>query len=122
MPEILFVDDDEKIRDIFGRLLDARGYHVRTARDGQEAVEVVHQQSFDLIIMDVKMPRLDGCAAYRHIHELLPETPVVLMTGYGVRDELDALVKQGAVAYLHKPVLMKDLESTVNRLLHLESP
>ena len=118
MSDLLFVEDDEKIREIFTRFLTSKGYEVHTAKDGQEAVDLAATGEFALIIMDVKMPKLDGLSAFQAIHRERPKTPVILMTGYRATPELEALSQQGVLAYLHKPVLMKDLELLIQRLLN----
>ncbi len=120
MADLLFVEDDEKIREIFARFLTSKGYGVQLAKDGQEAVDVATQGQFALIIMDVKMPKLDGLSAFQAIHRTCPTIPVILMTGYRANPELEQLSQQGVLVYLHKPVLMKDLELLVQRLLNGE--
>ena len=109
---ILVVEDETKIREIFAKFLTSRGHQVDEARDGQEAVEKAGRQTYDLIMMDVKMPRLDGISALKRIRDISPSTKVVLLTGYRVDDQIGEVVKDG-VECLQKPVLLKDIDALV---------
>lgn len=116
MLKLLLVEDDDRIRDLFTRFLTASGHEVRQAGDGQEAVETIRRQSFDLVIMDVKMPRLDGVSALSQIRATAPSTKVILMTGFCVDSEVDRVIEAGAVECVRKPVTFDALTVAIGRL------
>lgn len=113
---ILFVEDDEKIRDLFCPFFKGKGHQVREARDGQQAVSAASQQPFDLILMDIKMPKLDGISALQEIRKVSPATKIVLMTGFHVADDLEQMLKQEAIECLRKPILLRDLQALLERV------
>jgi len=82
-PHILLVDDDERLRNAAGKVLAAEGYRVVSAAGGQEALDILKQQSIALVVCDLRLPDLDGIAVLKQARELLPETEVVMITGHG---------------------------------------
>lgn len=115
MLNILCVEDDEKTRDVFTRFLKLKGHQVCEAKDGQQAVAFATQRRFDLVLMDVKMPTLDGISACRQIRTAAPTTTVVLMTGFSDSEDLQQVLQEGAVEYLHKPVTLDQLSALLER-------
>ena len=114
---ILVVDDDAAHRTMLKAVLSAEGYRVLEADDGDTACEAVEQEIFDLVLMDLRMRRMDGDAAQQRIAEVSPGTPVVIMTAYGsVRSAVEAL-KAGAQDYLTKPIDIDELKITVAKIL-----
>ncbi len=100
---ILVVDDQEAIRWLLSTLLEDAGYAVSTATDGQEALEVTAKQPPDLVLMDVRMPGVDGMTALERLKQGHPHLPVIMLTAYGqVPDAVEAM-KLGAADYLLKP-------------------
>lgn len=82
MKHVLVVDDEEAITYIFRRYLEAAGYRVSTAQDGVEALALLDQQSFDAMVTDVRMPRMNGSELIRHVRPLYPELPIAVVSGY----------------------------------------
>ena len=82
-PDILLVDDDERLRNVVGKVLAAGGHRVVTASSGQEALETLNQETVALVVSDVRLPDLNGIALLKGIRELRPETEVVMITGHG---------------------------------------
>ncbi len=111
---ILIVDDHEDVRISLAGILDAAGYEVSTARDGQEAVDSVRCMPFCFVLMDVRMPRKDGIQALTEIRELRPEVPVALVSIYDMHDSTQHLLGLGAVAVLSKPVDIENLMDLLN--------
>jgi DNA-binding NtrC family response regulator len=102
---VLVVDDDQGLRTALkGVLLCAQKYEVEEAFDGIDAVEKVKKHSFDVVILDVDMPRLSGLEALKQIKALNPETIVLIMTAFATIDSAVQAVKDGAYNYLAKPV------------------
>ncbi len=112
---ILIVDDESEMRVALETTLKREGYPYVSAEDGAEALEKFKNGSFDLVISDVRMPRLDGVNLLREIKQRAPETAVIMMTAYGDIDNAVETMKMGAFDYLLKPFSADILISTVNR-------
>src|SRR5438046_1564590 len=102
--DCLVVDDDPLIRLCVETMVRAAGHEVTCAGDGAEAVELLGGHRFDVLISDIRMPKLDGWRLFQHVRKTAPDTDVILMTAYAtVPDALSAL-SLGAAQYLPKPV------------------
>ena len=101
---ILIVDDNISLCKTMSLILERKGYAVTIAEDGQEAVKEVKEKPFDMIFMDIKMPRLNGVEAYRGIKEIRPEAIVMMMTGFAVEDLVQEALKEGAYGIMYKPL------------------
>ena len=114
---ILVVDDEPDMRDALTAALRREGLCISTAANGVEALEKVQGQSFDLIITDVRMPRMGGLALLQELKRTSPTQPVIMMTGYGrIEDAVEAM-KAGAFDYLLKPFSLEDLKAVVTKAL-----
>jgi CheY-like chemotaxis protein len=101
--KVLVVDDNEEFCGNVVDILELKDYKVVTANSGLEAIELVRKGHYDLVLMDVRMPGLDGSATFREIKEITPETPVVMVTAFAV-EETDEALREGAVGALRKPL------------------
>jgi len=108
---ILLVEDDEFLRQLYDELLKGEGYNVTLAADGQIGLEKMQQGGFDLILLDIMLPKMDGLEILRHIKEKPPATksgPIVLLTNLGQ----DSIIKEGfalgASGYLIKSAMNPD--------------
>ena len=102
---ILVVDDDEDILELIERHLSNKGYEVITAYDGEQALPLLDKVKFDLVITDLKMPKIDGMEILRRVKEVDPTIEVVILTGHGTMDSvIEALRDGGAFDYLQKPL------------------
>jgi len=117
MAKILVVDDDQGMREFLGIMLTREGYKVKTASGGKEALSLCGKRKFDLVITDLKMPRIDGIDLLKAIKEISPETMVILITGYASGETAVAAMKEGAFDYLEKNFDVEDLKSTVKDAL-----
>jgi DNA-binding NtrC family response regulator len=114
---ILVVDDEPDMRDALTAALRREGLCITTAANGVEALEKVQAQAFDLIITDVRMPRMGGLALLQELKRTVAAIPVVMMTGYGrIEDAVEAM-KAGAFDYLLKPFSLEDLKAVVTKAL-----
>jgi response regulator RpfG family c-di-GMP phosphodiesterase len=114
-PRILVVDDEKLIRDVLADFLSLEGYFVKTANDGAAALEELGRATYDLVISDLKMPKLGGLDVLKAISQSHPETLTVIMTGFGtVETAIDAM-KQGAYDYILKPFKIEEVVHTVQR-------
>lgn len=117
---ILLVDDEQGFLDVMTRRLRRRGIRVRVADSGAEALVAVAEESFDVVVTDLKMPGMDGLALLEHLCSSAPGLPVILLTGHAGEDEAAEAVRRGAVAYLHKPCDLECLLQKVDEVLQRE--
>jgi two-component system, NtrC family, response regulator HydG len=114
---ILVADDEESHRIMLRAVLQEEGYTVAEAADGPEAVRAVEQEAFDLILLDIRMPGMDGIVALMEIRKTSPLVPVLMMTAYAsVKTAVDAL-KAGAFEYLIKPLDIDELKILIEKAL-----
>ena len=114
--KLLIVDDEEKIRDVLVEYAEFEGYECVQAADGMEAVRLVKDQDFDVIIMDIMMPKLDGFSAVKEIKKS-KDVPVLMLSARG--EEYDKLFgfEIGADDYVVKPFSPKEVMARINRLV-----
>ena len=115
--KILIVDDEPRIRDSLKLLLDEQGYDVYTARSGQEARDVLSVYQFDLALLDMIIPDMNGHQLMEYIYETSPETMVVIITGHASLDSAIGALRRGAYDYLRKPFEFEELLKTVQNAL-----
>ena len=113
---ILIVDDEEVIRDFLFEVLN-QDYDITTASDGDEAIECMKKQKYDIVITDMKMPRVSGEEVVKFAHENDPSSKVIIISGYSSLFKVSNSVNYGAFAFLSKPFSIKELISTVNNAL-----
>jgi CheY-like chemotaxis protein len=101
---LLVVDDEDGMRDTLLDIMEAFDLDAEEARNGQEAVDKVRDGHYDLVLMDIKMPVMDGVQALTEIKRLFPHLPVIMMTAYAHSDAVAEAQRQGAEAILAKPL------------------
>ncbi|MCG3130749.1 MAG: Regulatory protein AtoC [Phycisphaerae bacterium] len=114
---ILAVDDSANTLEVIERNLRAAGYVVFTARGADEAIPLLAQESPDLVITDLKMPRVGGLELIRHVRAQAPDTAVIMITGFGTIESAVEAIKEGAEEYLTKPFTEDELLAAVRRTL-----
>ena len=117
MPRILVVDDEPSILSVLSTLLRQQEYEVEPVLGGQKAVEVLGQQSYDLMISDIRMSPVDGMELLRTARDLRPEMGVMMVTAYGSVETAVEAMKLGAYDYVTKPFKVDELLMTVQRAL-----
>jgi DNA-binding NtrC family response regulator len=117
---ILVVDDEDALRTVLSSELESEGYAVATAGDGDEAISVLQGKSFDLVLLDIKMPRVDGFEVLRFIKERYPATKVIMLTGFADLKNAIESKKLGAEDFVSKPYDLVDLLTTIERVLTSE--
>ncbi len=122
MKKILIVDDDETIRHSFSEFLKNPDYNIETAGNGNEAVEKVNKAPYDLILMDLVMPEMDGFEATRRIREMKrwPYIPIVITSGLEDPKDIEKALELGADEYVVKPVGIASLQARVRAMLRLK--
>ena len=114
-PKILVVDDEPNIRFALNRWFEMSGFDVDTAEDGVAAVEKCKATRYDVITMDLVMPKMDGTTAIGAIRKLNPDVPILVLSGFP--DRATDAPGLGATKILAKPMLLSELEQEVRALL-----
>ena len=117
MNTILVADDSNCYRYLTRFLLEQRGYQVHEAHDGEEAVAAVRQNAYDLVLMDVQMPKLDGLEATRRIKAGADAPPIVALTGKDTDDDRKNILTAGCDGYIEKPIDAQVLVTQVDAFL-----
>ncbi len=117
MAKILVVDDELPIRRTLRDILEFEGYEVDEATDGLDCVSKIQREKFDVVIMDIKMPKMDGIEALERLQILSPETPVIMVSGHGTIDTAVEAVKKGAFDFISKPPDLNRMLITVRNAL-----
>ncbi len=116
---LLIVDDEAVIRDGLKRILTGELFIVETCSSGFQAIEIMQQREFDLIITDLKMPGMSGMEVLKSVRTLQPDTPVILITGYASIDTAVEAIKNGASDYISKPfapdILLEKVHNALNQ-------
>jgi len=115
---ILIVDDQQNMRRTLADILRDEGYQVTTAATGEEAIDLCSKGRYDIILMDVRMPGIDGVEAFRRIRRHQEGVRVILMSAYGLEDLKHAALDEGAIAFLAKPL---DLEQTIKLICEVKN-
>jgi DNA-binding response OmpR family regulator len=123
-PRLLLVDDEQPIRHSLGEILNLEGYEVVAAESGEAAVEQIKNQSFDLVLLDLKMPGLSGLDVLHYINTVAPDTKVILLTAHGSLESAIEALRQGAHDYILKPAsshtILRSLEQALSKRAELQ--
>lgn len=114
---ILVVDDEDSLRTVLSGELISEGYDVQTAADGDEAIGIVQKETFDLLLLDIKMPRMNGFEVLKLVKEQNPKTKVVMLTAFADLKNAIESKKLGAEDFVSKPYDLVDLLTTIERVL-----
>lgn len=112
---ILVVDDEEMLRELLAKILVKEGYEIDTACDGENAQEKLRQKKYDLMISDIKMPRMNGFELLKIAKNEFPELGVIMMTGYGDSYTVKDALLLGADEYITKPFKSFEVTLVVER-------
>ncbi len=113
---VLIVDDNNDFCMNCVDILESKGYGASAVNDGFGALKEVKEKSYDLVMMDVKMPVMNGVETYKKMKEFAPKLPVIMVTAYALEDLLHDALQEGAFAALHKPLEFEKLFSTIRDL------
>jgi len=114
---IHLIDDEPVIHEVLGQLLTSEGYEVEISASGEEALGKLAEQSFDLTLLDLLMPGLDGLAVLKRLREKDPRATVIIITAYASVESALAAMKSGAYDYVQKPFKHEELILTIQRAL-----
>lgn len=115
--KILVVDDDSLMRDFLSETLNRSGYWIDLASTGEEALEKIKKENYDLILSDIRMPNMGGMELLKTTREYLPDAKVVMMTAYGTVQNAVEAMKLGAFEYVMKPFSTDEIELVLTRAL-----
>ncbi|OGW17404.1 MAG: sigma-54-dependent Fis family transcriptional regulator [Nitrospinae bacterium RIFCSPLOWO2_12_FULL_47_7] len=116
-PEILIIEDEEEMRIALTEVLIRNGYSVHTAPNGIEGLELLNKSPFNMVITDVKMPKISGLEVLKEIKKQSPQIPVIMITAYGTIDNAVEAMKEGAFDYILKPFSAEILDEAVLRAI-----
>lgn len=115
--KILIVEDEKSMREVLKMLLEGESYEVTTASDGLEGVSYLDKDIFDLVITDMKMPKLSGLELLKRIKEISPETIVIVITAFGTTETAIEAMKLGAYDYINKPFNIEEIRLIVKKAI-----
>lgn len=121
-PSILVVDDELLIRDLLYDFFSSQGWNISVAENGERAIEVLGNRSFDVVLSDIKMPDMDGLMLTAEVRKSYPRLPVVLMTGYPSVDSAVAALRNRVFDYVIKPFNIHQLFKTIEAAVKEEKP
>jgi two-component system response regulator PilR (NtrC family) len=115
--KLLVADDEQSMREFLDIMLKKEGYKVSLASNGEEVLKLAERDIFDLILMDIRMPKLDGIAVLKKIKALSPETIVIMITAYASTDTAIRAMKEGAYDYVTKPFKVDEIKLIIRNAL-----
>ena len=115
--KILVADDEQSMREFLDIMLKKEGYKVSLASNGEEVAKLVENDLFDLVLMDIRMPKLDGISALKKIKANTPETIVIMITAYASADTAIKAMKEGAYDYITKPFKVEEIKLIIKNAL-----
>lgn len=118
---ILVVDDEKNIRFTISQSLESLGFPIQTAVNGEEALKKLEEAEFGLLLLDLKMPGMDGMEVLHRVRDRWPAIPVIIITAYGTIEFAVDAMKLGAVDFIQKPFSPKEIRELVLQVLQRES-
>lgn len=117
MPDLLIIDDEKSIRKTLTEILSFEGYKIEEAADGEEGLKKFKEKTFDVVLCDIKMPKLDGIEFLQKAAELNPDVPIIMISGHGNIETAVEAVKKGAYDYVSKPPDLNRLLITIRNAM-----
>src|SRR5262245_25026380 len=114
---VLVVDDDEEMRKLLRRSLEFDGHHVKEQDRGTEVLKALREEAFDLVILDNRMPGVNGLDLLPALRREFPDVPVLLVTAFGGRQVASSAIRLGAASYLEKPFRLGQLRDAIAGLV-----
>jgi len=118
---ILVVDDEWNIRDVLSNILQAQGYEVDCAEDGEEGIAKIDENDYDIVITDLKMPKVSGMEVLRHLQSTSSSTLGIVATGYGSIESAVEALRTGAYDYITKPFHLDEIKSRIQKAREFQS-
>jgi DNA-binding NtrC family response regulator len=121
MADILIIDDEKAIRKTLSEILSFEGYKIEEASDGEEGLKVFKEKTYDVVLCDIKMPKLDGIEFLQKAGEINPDVPIIMISGHGNIETAVEAVKKGAYDYISKPPDLNRLLITIRNAMDKSS-
>ena len=115
--KILIVDDEKPICDLIDMNLSAAGYQCKSVQDGLAAIDLIEQEVFDLILLDIKMPEMNGIDALKEIRKFDQDIPIIMQSAYAFENDMEAARQAGSNGFVTKPINIKELKSVLSSFL-----
>jgi len=115
--KILLVEDDKFIRDTFAERLRNNKYEVSSAKDGEEAIDKITADDFDVVITDIGMPGVNGIGVLKFTKKNKPKAKVIVMSAYATQEVIDEAMKLGADEYIEKSSFLKDITGILDKII-----
>jgi len=116
---VLIVDDDIGFRETLADILGEKGCQVSMAQDGLQALRMIERETFDVVLMDVRMPMMDGVETYKAVKKRHPQLPVIMITAYAADEHVNESLREGAYGVIYKPL---DIERTLSLMKDATRP
>ena len=117
MAKILVIDDNLRDRELLAAVLEERGYEVSLADNGGTGLMLCHRQDPDAVVLDLRMPEIDGRSVLRQLRTLQPSLPVVVFSGHGTQEVEQAVLDEGATAFIQKEFSLHQLGLALQEVL-----
>lgn len=118
--KILIVDDQFGIRILLNEILQKEGYHIFQAANGQQALSITERHDPDLVLLDMKIPGMDGLEILEEMKKIKPEIRVIIMTAYGELKMIEASKQMGALAHFTKPFDIEEIRVAVKKYMPIK--
>jgi len=118
--KILVVDDECNFRNVMAHILKGEGYKVSLAEDGIAALKALESEKSDVLITDIRMPKMDGIELFNNVKKLYPQMPVIFLTGSAYPKAIENNLNEGALYYFEKPVDLNLLKCTIKHVLEMK--
>ena len=112
---VLLVDDEEEFVETLAERMRSRGMEVATSNSGGDALELIDKDAYDVVVLDLQMPGMDGIEALERIKRRKPDIQVVLLTGHATVEKGDEAMKHGALEFLEKPIDLSKLQEVIHK-------
>ena len=117
MKKVLIVDDDAELRSTLSEILKGAGYHIDEASSGKEAIEKIVSKDFDIALLDLMMPKMNGIETLTELKKITPKTKVIMITAFATVENAVDAIKKGASDYISKPFRIEELLTTIRRVI-----
>jgi two-component system response regulator PilR (NtrC family) len=115
--KILIIEDEKSMREVLSILLEGEGYDIVAAPDSVEAMNLLNRDIFDMVITDIKMPKISGFEILKKVHEISPDTLVIMITAFGTTESAIEAMQLGAYDYIHKPFKIDEIRVVVRNAI-----
>ncbi len=114
-PRVLIVDDEPRLRDLLLDVIPAMGFGAVAARSAEEALRQLEADPFEIIMLDLRLPGMDGMELFERLHQHWPDTAVIIMTGFGDLESARQAIRWDVVDFITKPFHLSDVETALDR-------